>query len=72
MRTRKALSSPNWIQMAVFVQGRRRHRHWECGEGNDSERAGVQLNRSEVTATGLAVSRVCGPCGPGHTCALGH
>ena len=39
-RTRKALSSPNWIQMAVFVQGHRQHRHWECGEGNDSEGRG--------------------------------
>ncbi|KAK5888577.1 hypothetical protein CesoFtcFv8_014658 [Champsocephalus esox] len=26
--------------MAVFVQGHRQHRHWECGEGNDGEGRG--------------------------------
>lgn len=58
--------------MAEFVQGR--HQLQRVGV------AGVMIVRgqggsssgSEVTATSPAVSRVCGPAGPGYTCALGH
>lgn len=61
--THTALNSTNWIQMAVFVQGRRQHQHGSV--------ARVMIVRgkegapcSEVTATRLVVSRVCGPIAP--------
>lgn len=61
--TRKALHSPNWIQMALFVQGRHRHRHGSVARLM-IVRGREAAPRSEVTATRLAVSRVCGPVAP--------
>lgn len=63
MLARRALNSSNWIQMAVFVQGRHRHRHGSVARlmivmGREA------APRSEVTATRLAVNRVCGPAAP--------
>lgn len=61
--THTALNSTNWIQMALFVQGRHQHEHGSV--------ARVMIVRgregapcSEVTATRLLVSRVCGPIAP--------
>ena len=61
--TRKALNSPNWIQMAVFVQGRHQHQHGSVARLM-IVRGREAAPRSEVTATRLAVSRVCGPLAP--------
>lgn len=56
--------------MAVFVQGRHQHQRGSVARLM-IVRSREAAPRSEVTTTGLAVSRVCGPRSPGYTCALG-
>lgn len=66
MLTRKALRS-NWMQMAVFAQGRHERRHVSVARlriVRDREAA----PRSEVTTSRPAVSRLCGPGSPWYTC----
>lgn len=58
------------MQMAVFVQGRHQHQRGSVARLM-IVRSREAAPRSEVTTTGLAVSRVCGPRSPGYTCALG-
>lgn len=49
--------------MAVFVQGRHQHQHGSVARLM-IVRGREAAPRSEVTATRLAVSRVCGPVAP--------
>lgn len=51
------------MQMAVFVQGRHQHQHGSVARLM-IVRGREAAPRSEVTATRLAVSRVCGPVAP--------